>query len=66
VEELMKDTSSELLQEDRDRLQKLLEEYSDVFSKGERDLGRTDVSKHRIDTGDAALVRQSLRRQPIV
>ncbi len=46
------------------RLGKLLDEYQDVFSLNERDLGKTTISKHRIDTGNSPPVRQPLRRQP--
>ena len=42
----------------------LLSEFADVFSKGDGDLGRTDLVKHRIETGDARPIRQRLRRQP--
>ena len=62
----MREASSELQQQDKDRLKQLLEEFSYVFSKGECDFGRTDVCKHRIDTGDSAPVRQPSRRQPHV
>ncbi len=41
---------------------KLLTEYGDVFSKGEFDIGRTNLIKHRIDTPGARPVRQPLRR----
>ena len=34
-----------------DELRELLHNYSDVFSKDEWDLGRTNVVTHRIDTG---------------
>jgi hypothetical protein len=60
----MKGISEEVPSEARDRLQSLLREYRDVLSLSERDLGKTTVSLHRIDTGDAAPVRQPLRRQP--
>ena len=49
---------------DRQRLKALLEKYTSVFSRGENDLGRTDVVTHNIDTGDNKPVRQSLRRHP--
>jgi len=42
----------------------MLKRYSDVFSKGELDLGETPLAKHRIDTGDARPMSQTLRRQP--
>src|SRR5688572_25604686 len=51
--------------ETREQLRELLTEFSDVFSVGEGDLGRTNVTTHRIDTGDAGPVRQPLRRQPL-
>jgi len=42
----------------------ILKRYSDVFSKGELDLGETPLAKHRIDTGYARPMRQTFRRQP--
>jgi len=41
-----------------------LHQYSDVFSKSENDLGVTGVVTHGIHTGDAAPVKQSMRRYP--
>jgi len=41
-----------------------LREYANVFSTGELDLGETFLAAHRIDTGDAMPMRQTLRRQP--
>jgi len=41
-----------------------MNKYSDIFSKSEFDLGETPLGIHRIDTGDARPVRQTLRRQP--
>ena len=51
---------------DRQRLLELLTEYSSTFSRGETDLGWTDIVTHSIDTGDSKPVRQSLRRHPPV
>jgi len=42
----------------------ILREFADVFSTGELDLGETSLAAHRIDTGDAMLMRQTLRGQP--
>ena len=44
---------------------RLLCEFSDVFSKGPQDLGHTDVIQHRINTKDAAPIRQAPRRLPL-
>jgi len=42
----------------------LLHRYQDVFSKNEYDLGRTPLTEHHIDAGDARPIKQGLRRQP--
>jgi len=51
-------------EEKQRQLVDILQRYSDVFSKGELDLGETPLAKHRIDTGDARPMRQRLMRQP--
>jgi predicted aspartyl protease len=43
----------------------LLHDYQDIFATNNRDLGRTGIVKHTIDTGDAHPVRQRPRRLPI-
>jgi transposase InsO family protein len=48
----------------KERLRALLSEFRSVFSVNENDLGRTVLLSHGIDTGDAAPVRQQLRRHP--
>ena len=50
--------------EKRSELLTLLTEFSGTFSRGEKDLGWTDVVTHSIDTGDSRPVRQPLRRHP--
>ena len=42
----------------------LLEEFQDVISVGDDDLGRMELVYHKIDIGDAQPVRQSARRLP--
>jgi hypothetical protein len=44
--------------------QKFLEDYRSIFAENETDLGRTSVVQHRINTGDAAPIRQRPRRMP--
>ena len=48
----------------RVQLQELLLEFSDVISTGPGDLGRTNLAQHRINTGDAKPIKQSVRRVP--
>ena len=45
-------------------LEKLFNEYHEVFSKSEFDLGETNVTTHKIDTGVARPIKQSLRYHP--
>lgn len=42
----------------------LLREYQDVFAKNKYDLGKTNLVKHHIDTGDEKPVHQRPRRLP--
>lgn len=46
-------------------LQRLIREYSDIFSQGEGDIGKTNLLKHNIQTGDAKPVKQRPRRIPL-
>ena len=43
----------------------LLCEFSDVFSQGPQDKGRTEKIQHRINTQDTAPIRQPPRRLPL-
>lgn len=53
-------------EENHMQVQKLLTTYADVFSKSDDDIGRTNLVKHDIDTGDARPVKQRSRRMPLV
>ena len=46
----------------RNRLAQILSDYSDIFAKHSDDVGRTNVVKHTIETGDARPVHQRCRR----
>ena len=46
-------------------VQKLLNEFSDIFSAGPHDLGCTDLIKHQIHTGEAPPIWQPVRRLPL-
>jgi hypothetical protein len=41
-----------LKREQKEKLQKLIQEFEDIFAKDENDLGRTNLAKHSINTGD--------------
>ena len=40
----------------------LLELYADVIASGDNGLGRTDILRHSIDTGNACPIRQQVRQ----
>jgi len=46
-------------------LDTLVNDFRDTFSTGRHDLGRTDLTYHQIDTGDASPIKQPPRRLPI-
>ena len=46
----------------RNRLAGILKDYSDCFARHADDIGRTQMIKHKIETGDAKPVRQRCRR----
>ena len=50
---------------DHEELRKCLIEFEDVFSRGETDIGHTDLVMHGIDTGNARPVKQRPRRHPV-
>ena len=52
----------ELTSHERETFLCLLVSYADIFAKSTTNLGRTDVVKHSIHTGNAAPVRQAVRR----
>ena len=64
LRDLLERSCEHLDQEQRKQVTALLIRYQDVFSKGDGDLGRTNLVKHSIDTGDSKPVRQPYRRLP--
>jgi len=64
IEIVMAKVHESVSQDTRERLTAMLHKYSSVFSKGDWDLGWTDIVTHNIDTGDHKPIRQPLRRYP--
>ena len=64
LEKLLSAVDDTIPEDARQALEAILMSHLDVFSMDENDLGRTDLIKHHIDTGDAKPVRQPLRRFP--
>lgn len=47
------------------KVKNLLVNHSNVFAKDKDDLGRTDIAKHKINTGDTPPIKQAPRRLPL-
>ena len=62
LEELARRSTEDMEEVEKEMVESLLVRYQDVFSSSEFDIGRTTWVKHSINTGDAAPVRQPLRR----
>lgn len=54
-----------LTSEQAAKVKALLLKHQEVFAKSKTDLGRTDVVRHKINTGAAASVKQNPRRLPL-
>ena len=55
---------SNLTTKEHQKVLSFLENYNDVFSLGEGDRGETDLVEMTIETGDAVLKKQAVRRTP--
>lgn len=51
--------------ENKEIVRQLLMHYHASFVKSDRDLGRTDIIKHNINTGDSLPIKQAPRRIPV-
>jgi len=49
---------------DMEEIITLLVEYEDIFIQPGGKLGRTDIVRHKIDTGEASPIKQRMRRTP--
>lgn len=64
LQELPTKSVEHLSPQEKVLLQDVLLSYSDVFAKNEFDLGNFTAIEHNIYTGDAAPIKQRLRRTP--
>ncbi|UYV65014.1 K02A2.6-like [Cordylochernes scorpioides] len=65
LKELLEGTREGLNGIQQKKLEHLLCQYEDVFATSPKDVGRTNVTQHRIDTGGATPVKQLPRRLPM-
>jgi hypothetical protein len=62
--DLLERSSQYLTEDEKSQVAKLLYEFQDIFSTGDKDLGQTGLVQHTINTGDAPPARQRYRRLP--
>jgi hypothetical protein len=65
LEPLIENLSPCVSPEEKQRTWELIEEFSDIFSKNEFDIGMTSLGVHSIDTQGSRPIKQPLRRHPI-
>jgi hypothetical protein len=63
--DLYERSKSNLSKEQAKQLKNLLVQYQDVFSRNKNDLGRTGLTKHKIDVSDCEPIRQRPRVPPL-
>ena len=64
LQELFHQSTASLDEGQKAKLKKLLLKYQDAFAKAPTELGKCSLLKHKIDTAEAAPVRQPMRRTP--
>ena len=64
LQELYKRSTAQLSSDQSQQVYSLLQRFSNLFSSGPHDIGKTDVVKHTIDSQGAAPIRQPPRRLP--
>ena len=65
LSDLLERSSVGLTLDERAEVRKLLLEFSDVFSSGDHDIGRTSLAEHSITTGDSRPIKVPPRRLPV-
>jgi len=65
TQSLLDKLPDDLTEQQRNKVNDLLNEFDLIFSKGPYDMGRTKLVEHTIDTGNHRPIRQGLRRHPL-
>ena len=65
IKDLYEKCTSDLGIEDKQKAKALLLRYAHLFSTSDEDVGRTDLVKHKINTGDKDPFKQAPRRLPV-
>lgn len=64
IEQLYQDSVKHLSKTQAKEVKAFLLQYTSLFAKSNNDLGKTNIVKHKIDTGDARPIKQPVRRAP--
>eukprot|EP00731_Ephydatia_muelleri_P000931 Em0001g931a len=62
--EMVQNSAADLSKEEKDMLYHVLMAYADVFAESNGELGRTNMVKQSVDTGNNPPIRQQFRRMP--
>ncbi|KAL5515841.1 hypothetical protein EMCRGX_G001073 [Ephydatia muelleri] len=62
--EMVQNCAADLSKEEKDMLYHVLMAYADVFAESNGELGRTNMVKQSVDTGNNPPIRQQFRRMP--
>ena len=65
LQNLLETSAEHLSEEERFHFADLLKKYQDIFAVSKKDLGWTNLVKHRINTGTALPVHKTPRRLPL-
>jgi len=64
IDSLLRSLPSDLTSDQRDHAETFIRSYANVFSKSEYGIGRTNITPHRIDTGEHSPHFEQLWRHP--
>ncbi|UYV79411.1 K02A2.6-like [Cordylochernes scorpioides] len=65
LQQVWEETMKELQPGQQKELATLLATYGNIFAKSSEDYGRTDLTKHRINTGESNPIKQAPNRIPL-
>lgn len=65
IEQLYLDSVKHLSKKQAKEVKVFLLRYGSLFAKSNNDLGKTNIVKHKIDTGDARPIKQPVCRAPV-
>lgn len=64
LQDLEEESAKNLNKDQTELVRKFIQKYQYVFAKSNKELGKTTLVKHKIDTGNSRPVKQSVRRAP--